>query len=1737
MKSNEQRSEPGQKPLKPAANAPAQSLAAQSNALAMGSAETVADRTAMGAAEELANLLDQYLADLEAGRSPDRAALLARHPELRVQLEEALAGLDFIHGARGAAGKVAPAAQLGDFRLVREVGRGGMGVVYEAEQLSLKRRVALKVLSAGAALDEVAMQRFQREAETVATLHHTNIVPIFAVGCEGGVRYYAMQFVEGRNLAEVAGLTREAKRTPIAYADVANWGLQAAEAIAHAHERGVIHRDIKPSNLILDRDGRVWLTDFGLARRLEDATLSLTGALLGTPRYMSPEQAGAATNPIDHRTDIYSLGATLYELATGRPIFDATTPQAVLNQILTRDPVPPRRIVPDLPRDLETIIIKCLVKDPAQRYATARALAEDLRAFLENRSIKARRVGLPVRALRWARKHRRSTTVAGISAAASVVVLALTVWGIRGYWEKHQAKLSLSTSEPLLQAEILRPQGQETAKQPFSLPTRQPVGVAPGNYEVKLSAPGALSETHLLALEARQEAGFDVSLQNRSLVKDIPIDGGRVELLQLNGPADLIVLRGWDLQRVDAASGNIVWATNLNPHELKELFGKEAEKAAWLQTLEQLLKPAPDLDGDQVGDLVWSSAEAAAVMARSGKTGGLLWFHPGYPPEPESNPGQTVIHRNLDAGGPAVADLDGDGTPDLIAIMTSRSRRWVQAISGKSGQRLWARWIDDAWLKFPTWTNTEIVPSPVVVKVGDRLLVCLAAGTQLVLLNATDGSVLHQQDLHSVTLQPPQVADLDGDDQPDLVILGERNAQQRVVIAYSPQARSELWQKAVGALFEPYQSVTKRLGWPAVADLDHDGKSEILLPAGSFQQGPASYLHRDHWHGVQVLSGQTGLPLWEHTLARGITPSIMEPVQHFTVGKDLDADGYDELFVASIYRRSFDPGDTFVFVDALSGKDGRALWSWSTPKTDLQDKVSPIVVWEVPGASPLLALWCLRGPNQSDTAYVLDAATGQLRHTLPGAFQLETADCDGDAIPDLAFRTSASPDLPTAFARQHVIRGTVPRTWSRLVDARRLNAVAPDVDQDGVDDMLLTDPPEMLSGRTGARLWKSELPAGVAVMLSAPAGDLDGDGLTDILAFQEKTTIANGSIPLLSAISSRTGRLVWDAEIKSRSHGQLLFAAAAHLHTNGAPSVVVAVELDITRQEDPMIIPQRSNQVWLVVVDGRNGAERWRQPLTQGYEGSSRMEPLSAVIEDLDGDGSREVLMGALNQTNAWELRAHQGTDGAVLWTHPFPTVYDNLFNVFRKSPVPQVADLDANGVNEVIVGHSLRRAVPTTNFLGYDSRVIVLDARTGQPRWSHLWHDSSDHHRVNPMLVRSGRNGQTGICVVEGRMHTAQLVWLDPNGSLTERRKVPFARWPAQLQVADVDGDDADEILYITNDDKIVAASGQNGIVRWEARGDDLHRVIPGGPNRPATVVVSRYQEFYGLSGQNGEPLWVTQKSGQRFGVPFWLRDGDRLAPLLVAPGPWSREAQTTGTIVSYGVKLLPAGVPFNLAPATGLGGSTTNRPFLTHTAPKDIRLARLLPWSLSKPGFAPQHGGFLRELTITESVNGLFLLLGLMLARVVWRRWSWRAGLPLLIGVLVVIAWLAESSRPPHLPRSSLVVVLTRSLLMIPLACYIGCVGQALVRGDARALGRIAALTTGLAVLGGTIWFAADRRNLLPGEYFLWSGWYFTLVTGAYLTGIVAGVLWCFGRVRAWLVCRRHPRAGHPTPRAASV
>ncbi len=336
-----------------------------------------------------------------------------------------------------------------------------MGVVYEADQMSLGRRVALKILPMAAALDPRHLQRFRLEAQAAAQLHHSNIVPIYSIGCERGVWYYAMQYVEGQSLADViAGLQKEgqaeipaeppttqlfqaeaeplaecpAEQGPVAattvqsirsrayFQSAVRLMIQGADALEYAHEMGVIHRDIKPGNLLRDGQGNVYVTDFGLAQLQGVSGVTQTGDLVGTLRYMSPEQVQAQRN-LDQRTDVYSLGATLYELLTLVPAFDATERPVLLRQIAEEEPWPPTFRNPAIPADLETIVLKAMAKEPDRRYGSARELADDLRRFLEDRPIKARRPTYLQRAARWSRRHRSVMVAACATAVLGVLGL------------------------------------------------------------------------------------------------------------------------------------------------------------------------------------------------------------------------------------------------------------------------------------------------------------------------------------------------------------------------------------------------------------------------------------------------------------------------------------------------------------------------------------------------------------------------------------------------------------------------------------------------------------------------------------------------------------------------------------------------------------------------------------------------------------------------------------------------------------------------------------------------------------------------------------------------------------------------------------------------------------------------------------------------------------------------------------------------------------------------------------------------------------------------------------------------------------------------------------------------------------------------------------------------------------------------------------------------------------------
>jgi tetratricopeptide (TPR) repeat protein len=310
--------------------------------------------------------------------------------------------------------------QLPGYDVEAMLGRGGMGIVYKARHLRLNRIVALKMLLAGAYAGAHERARFQREAEAVASLRHANIVQIYDVGDHDGCPYFTMELLEGGSLAQaLAG-------TPLAARRAAGLLTTVAEAVHVAHQAGIVHRDLKPANILLTAEGTPKVVDFGLARHFDgEPTLSLSGARIGTPSYMAPEQVTGTVRAIGPATDIYALGALLYEMLTGRPPFRAETAAETERQVIAVEPVPPARLNPKVPRDLETICLKCLHKDPERRYADAGALAEDVRRFVEGRPIRARRISLLERAWRWCRRNPTGAALA----LAVVVLVGLSVGG------------------------------------------------------------------------------------------------------------------------------------------------------------------------------------------------------------------------------------------------------------------------------------------------------------------------------------------------------------------------------------------------------------------------------------------------------------------------------------------------------------------------------------------------------------------------------------------------------------------------------------------------------------------------------------------------------------------------------------------------------------------------------------------------------------------------------------------------------------------------------------------------------------------------------------------------------------------------------------------------------------------------------------------------------------------------------------------------------------------------------------------------------------------------------------------------------------------------------------------------------------------------------------------------------------------------------------------------------------
>ncbi len=1336
----------------------------------------------------LVELMEECLIKLEAGEPVDRDALVAAHPELTSQIDACLASLQFIHQA------VQPTegmpTRLADFRIIREIGRGGMGVVYEAEQLSLKRPVALKVLRFGSVADPDAMQRFQREAETVASLHHTNIVPVFAVGVEQSINYYAMQLIQGRCLRDIV---LDKSQWPIPDKTVAKWGLQAAEALAHAHERNVVHRDIKPSNLILGEDGRIWLTDFGLAKRLDDVTLSLCGALVGTPRYMSPEQASAMRRPVDHRTDIYSLGATLYELVTGRPLFESESPHVVISQILSVEPKPPREFAPKISRDLETIILKCLCKDASRRYQTARELADDLRAFEEGRAIRARRATPLEQTRRWVKRNRRQLATAAVAVVATIALLlgGSQWWQLRQAWRL--ATLKLNTQKGPLTAEVLT-SGGDLVVPPFTVPNEQPLSIPEGEYRLRVSGRGAFSKTAWMTVKPRQSLQLNVDLDHREIYPPIGVGSvGGYEFVDFGNDLDLIVLPDTPnkpdfekvgnrkpnlLRRVDAATGKDVWSLDIsqNSPALQAMLPTDEMRSHWWtatvfgwklsnQPPLRVLRPLPDLDADGVPDLVWLHHRGYSLFAVSGKTGQPLWWMTTL------NDGKSELQPQFDQAVLTTIDQGEGGTRPVIVLLERRSdsskgtliAERVVAIDARDRSPLWTHDLPAAQAQiavaaFQESKQAQAIPRLVVIQSEGKLRTLdLATGKP----RGEPMSLDPADDPHQPGYSMPEVVDLDGDGLPEVLqVRGEPSSQPSGIRVVSLSLQGPVVDPARPNWFTPFAGDTPKNYVVQHQDLNGDGVVEILATSERFE------------FDCRVLDGRNGHEVWRRRHRSDFFNGRHSPT---VIGDDLDGDGWREVFALSLEPNvpglGHDDSPQTLFADCFSGKSGQTRW-WS--KTSVAAKANaflhPFAVaprWTSQGldGQPALLVTAFLQPKFPEVqGYVvsISAVTGAVQEVATGLASPQGIDLNNDGreelvVVSLADHGEGSPhDLNNMPGELRFLQNDNPIGWRRYGSWQPLT----DLDGDGLSELWQPNHRSggelpIISGRDGALVtnWNDRQRTRNFVPMVDPLFDANGDGIPELLsvpdpwyeAFMDRRPPVSNELGV-ALVSPKGGRRIWSApEVPlpkwaglKQIHLQVATPLCRDLDGDQELDLVVPYIWQTDRDHNPAT-PARC-QYCVALLDARTGRLKWQSVLMEEQQNEHHLwtggsEWLNSIkLGDLNADQVQDIVIGlaATPWHSSWQremvVQAINGRDGRLLWPE-FRAKFHHPKRGLENLLQIQVADVDGQPGEELIRLDFIAEPKPDQYVVDGNWTLEVLHGATGQPRFAHVWPGKMQSH------------------------------------------------------------------------------------------------------------------------------------------------------------------------------------------------------------------------------------------------------------------------------------------------------------------------------------------------------------------------------------------------------------------------
>lgn len=1731
--------------------------------------EPTCDYAAEAAAAELVTILDAYMVDLQAGKAPSKAELLARHPQLASQLEACLAGLEFIHGTETAA----PGRQqrLGDFRIIREVGRGGMGAVFEAEQVSLRRRVALKILRFASVSDPDAIERFQREAETIADLHHTNIVPIITVGTERGISYYAMQFIEGQSLQQVLAESKQ----PLPADRVAEWGLQAAEALAHAHERGVIHRDVKPSNLILDKQKRLWLTDFGLARRLDDVTLSMTGAILGTPRYMSPEQATATTKRVDHRTDLFSLGATLYELLTAQPAFSGDSPHEVIQHIVTGEPKPIRDYVKSAPRDLETIVMKCLAKEPFDRYAAASDLASDLRAFLDGRPIRARRASVLELAARWIKSQQRSFQLAAVAVATTLVLTigGLLSWSSYDAWR--QGSVKLGSNSPTLVAEIVNEHDEVLRTE--TLPMQNAASLPAGDYRVRINGEKTLSQSFDLKLTRGAEQALSVDLHDQMLWTPQAIDrsydlvnfGDELALVYLNNDSIGLhkrrhPLHQWTIKVPGIVAdpswqaAGLVWPWNTGSSSYSG-YG-HFDSRPWIAP------KAADLNGDGTGDLVIAARHQAWVLALSGVDGKVLWFA-GRSGEvttrdPDANPPYTPHALSAVLGTPSTYDCNGDGTPDVIATLGSFADRnqqpvaqqyqikcWVEAISGKTGEMLWSYDLPHSWFTMP---QGEVVPYDLrwfvgggsgsmssggssmntgrhrirdpgrnertgghayrpaavqLIKLGDAQRLAIVAGTRLVSLDPNNGQAGEPQELTGRPGQPLRWGDLDGDGADDMVFVaadpttavGGPKKPSTTVVSWSLQKKMELWKKNVG-VHAPQQSswTIDAPSWPLIADLTGDGRCEVVLPTDGSQTTGRIGLDETPWGDIAVLEGASGNELWQRRLV-----TMDQQVNHFVAGPDIDGDGSRELYVATL-----EGTETRMHVDALSGKTGASVWHSAQglpPGGNFgQDYyLTPLLWWRagVDGWPQLVVQIVKEGSSSETSLWTLSAGNGRVGKTGQGVTAVRLADVDRDGVEDLVAFNSKATEARDLGGQLHCIRGVAREHWQRLGNP---GDPAADFDGDGVRDLLAGM--QAISGMTGQPLWTGEpAEANRTQHLKVAGGDLNGDGINDLLAWKDISSYYLEVTPF-SAVSGKNGKLLWTATEATARMLQSVIAAEAHdLDGDGQLEVLWLAMLDHGYPARNSFSSQEQ-QLWLFVTSGQTGKLRWSQALSPAYTGGGgganqvvmNYVTLSPCLGDADGDGVRDILVPELLPDNrSMSTRVLSGKDGTTLWSRKRgadPNIQPRLVDWIP----PTAVDLEGDGQTEFVF-----LDIQTVDDAGQPMnaawRTVAVEGKDGKERWSTpsglrtgYWQPYSGYRKsdlLQPRALRAKTGHRVGM-MFPPNYSTAKFVVLEADGKLLSAHEPKSLSGMSALWSCDVDGDEVDEAVFLSGETLSAARADKMHEPLWSLRvgsaGQQRILDIVQQEDQSPVIVVARDatdNTVLGVSAADGKTVWSCPGP-----IPRDPKNGDYVMPSHIA---LLEAGKTTAPKIYYAYN--------HISRVRQAAGEPVPRPALHLASTPDRRWQRDLPWARHQISWKRESQFIGWSLAYSAF---LVVLPAGYLGFLVWQRRFTLATLlwlPVIAGLFLSFALM----KPPFPDNDfmSLFARLSISLFLAPAVVGIALLAWWSIRGRWRPIVAWLLVSLVVSALMMTTILATDYP-LLPGQSYDWSHWYVIWLPAAFVT-----------------------------------